>query len=108
MLSGMHTYTTGPDLNTGRHGQYGLEMKDDIWAHEMVNRPVYRDSSGLSFINCGNDLIYAASTLYKKTGEKRALEWAKHLAYQYVRARHPETGSGRISVYPPEKEGAHR
>lgn len=88
------------ELHTGRHGQFGLEV-GDIWAHELVNKPVFRESTGLSFINTGNDLIYAAGLLYKKTGDKGAFKWAKHLASQYIAARHPETGLGAYQFTQP-------
>lgn len=81
------------ELYMGRHGEYGLPL-GDVWNHELVTRPAFRESPGLSFIITGNDLIYAAGTLYRLTGEKGALRWAKHLALQYVTARHPETGLG--------------
>lgn len=81
------------DLDVGRHGKYGLEI-GSVWQHELVQRPAYRESLGLSFINTGNDLIYSAATLYSFNGDKDALSWAKHLAYQYVLARDAKTGLG--------------
>lgn len=81
------------DLSTGRHGQYGLEL-GPVFDHPLVNRPPFRESLGLSFINTGNDLIYSAATLYRLNGDKSALKWAKHLAYQYVSARDENTGLG--------------
>jgi pectate lyase len=46
------------DLDVGRHGKYGLEL-GPVLDHELVQRPPFRESLGLSFINTGNDLIYA-------------------------------------------------
>jgi pectate lyase len=80
-------------LFVSRHGKYGLPVSDP-WAHPRVNLPVFRESPGLSFINAGSDLIYAAGTIYRLTHDQRALAWAKHLAFQYVRARNPKTGLG--------------
>jgi pectate lyase len=90
------------ELHTGRHGQYGLAV-GDIWGHEPVNKPPLRESTGLSFINTGNDLIYAAAVLYQFTGDPRTLQWSKHLAAQYVAARHPETGLGAYQFTQPLK-----
>jgi pectate lyase len=80
-------------LEMGRHGKYGLEA-GKLWEHERVNLPVFRESSGLSFINAGNDLIYAAFLCYAHTGDQSAYDWGRHMAHQYVRARNPETGLG--------------
>jgi pectate lyase len=81
------------ELDMGRHGKYGLEL-GPVWEHEKVQLPPLRESLGLSFINAGNDLIYSAATLYRLNGDHKALEWAKHLAYQYVLARNKDTGLG--------------
>ncbi|WP_163539253.1 pectate lyase [Gracilibacillus sp. YIM 98692] len=90
------------DLDVGRHGKYGLEL-GSVWNHELVQRPPFRESSGLSFINTGNDLIYAASSLYRLNGDKDAFKWAKHLAYQYVLARDEKTGLGAYQFTQPKK-----
>ena len=65
--------------------------------------PIFRPSTGLSFLNTGNDLIYAAGLLYRYRGEAGALRWAKHLARQYVRARHPQTGLGAYQFTQPRQ-----
>ena len=49
---------------------------------------------GLTFINAGSDLIYAAAMLSKFTSDPKPLEWAKRLAYRYVETRDPKTGIG--------------
>ncbi|SER64802.1 pectate lyase [Gracilibacillus ureilyticus] len=90
------------DLDVGRHGRYGLEV-DHVWDHELVQRPSFRESLGLSFINTGNDLIYAAASLYRLSGDKGALKWAKHLAYQFVSARDENTGLGAYQFTQPKK-----
>ncbi len=91
------------DLYVGRHGKYGLPL-GDVWSHSLVNLPPSRESTGLSFINAGDDLIYAAGTLYRLTGDAGALRWSKHLAYQYVAARHPQTGLGAYQFTQRKKE----
>lgn len=81
------------DLYVGRHGKYGLEL-GKVWGHPLVDCPPLRESSGLSFINAGNDLIYSAGMAYKLSGDMNALKWSKHLANQYVQARNINTGLG--------------
>lgn len=90
------------ELDVGRHGDYGLEM-GPVWDHELVQLPPLRESKGLSFINAGNDLIYAAASLYRLDGDRGALKWAKHLAYQYVLARDEKTGLGAYQFTQPRK-----
>jgi pectate lyase len=82
------------ELYVSRHGEYGKSM-GAVWDHEPAVRAPLRKSPGLSFIDAGNDMIYAAATLYRlDPGQKRALLWSLFLARQYVDARHPETGLG--------------
>ena len=90
------------ELHIGRHGQYGLEI-GELWKHQRVNLPVFRESTGLSFMNAGNDLIYAAFLCYAHTGDQDAYEWGKHMAYQFVRARDPKTGLGAYQFTQPKK-----
>ena len=90
------------ELHTGRHGEYNLDV-GDVWGHELVNKPALRESTGLSFINCGNDLIYSAGLLYKYSRDFGAFKWAKHLASQYVAARNPDTGLGAYQFTQPLK-----
>ena len=90
------------ELYVSRHGNYGLQV-GDVWAHEMRDPPPMRESPGLSFINAGNDLIYAAGTLYRLTGDLGAAAWARHLAHQYVLARNPKTGLGAYQFTQPRK-----
>jgi len=90
------------ELYVGRHGEYGLK-KGKLWDNAMVNLPIFRTSTGLSFLNVGNDLIYSAAKYYEYSGNIKALEWAKHLAHQYVRARNPETQLGAYQFTQPKK-----
>ena len=50
------------------------------------------NSQGLTFINAGSDLYYAAYLLGELTGNPMAISWGKYLARQYQLARNPETG----------------
>jgi len=80
-------------LDMNRHGSYGREM-GALWDHDFDAPEPFFEGRGLTFINCGTDLIYAGGMLYLLGGETGALEWAERLAHQYVRARHPKTGLG--------------
>ncbi|MGP4038444.1 hypothetical protein ACTWP4_00835 [Gracilibacillus sp. D59] len=92
------------ELDVGRHGEYGLAV-GSVWKQELVQCPPFRESLGLSFINTGNDLIYAGASLYRLHGNKDALRWAKHLAYQFVSARDKNTGLGAYQFTQPKKTG---
>jgi pectate lyase len=65
---------------------------------------VFFTAPGLTFINAGSDLIYAAAALARLSEEQAPLTWAKRLAYRYVESRNQETGLGgyqfSISVLP--------
>ena len=89
-------------LEISRHGQYGLKV-EHIWEHEYKKPEPFFETSGLSFLNAGNDLIYAAGMLSAKTGDEAPLIWAKRLAQQYVDARHPVTGIGGYQFSRPRK-----
>ncbi len=80
-------------LDMNRHGQYGLTM-GNLWDNEFIQPEPFFEGDGLTFINAGSDLIYAGGILYFLNHETEALRWAKLLAEQFVRARHPDTGLG--------------
>jgi pectate lyase len=80
-------------LDMNRHGQYGLTM-GNLWDNEFIQPEPFFEGDGLTFINAGSDLIYAGGILYFLNHETEALKWAKLLAEQFVRARHPATGLG--------------
>lgn len=80
-------------LEISRHGYFGLKSSR-LWANTFHDVEPFSEVSGLSFLNAGNDLIYAAGMLYKLAGEKGALLWLKRLARQYIKARNPITGLG--------------
>lgn len=82
-----------PSLEINRHGYY--EIKESLlWANKFDSPQPFREASGLSFMNAGNDLIYAAGSLYKHTKENGALIWMMRMVRQYVKARNPETQLG--------------
>ncbi|MFP4191480.1 MAG: pectate lyase [Candidatus Hydrogenedentota bacterium] len=89
-------------LDMNRHGPYGKEM-GDLWDNEFEQPEPFFEGRGLTFINCGSDLIYAGGMLYLLNDEEGALTWGKRLAEQYVRARHPETGLGVYQYSKPEQ-----
>ncbi len=91
-------------LEISRHGKYGLEV-GDIWKNEYEEyKEPFFQTSGLSFMNAGNDMIYAAAMLYYYTKDEGALLWCKRLAKQYVKARNPKTGLGGYQFTQPLKK----
>jgi pectate lyase len=89
-------------LDMNRHGDYDLPM-GELWDSEFEGAEPFFDGIGLTFINCGSDLIHAGAMHFLFTGEEGALTWAKRLAEQYVRARHPETGLGAYQFSKPKR-----
>ncbi|HEX5126483.1 MAG TPA: hypothetical protein VFW00_07060 [Rhodocyclaceae bacterium] len=85
-------------LELSRHGEYGKAMNEErFWDKSMDHDlPILREAKGMSFVNIGNDLIYASGMLYQLAGDEKAFEWGEFLAHEYVRARHPET---KLGVY---------
>ena len=90
-------------LDFNRHGRYGKKM-GALWESEFHNPQPFFEGEGLTFINCGTDLIYAGVMLYKFTGDRPALLWAKRLAERYVKARHPETQLGAYQYSKPQRK----
>ena len=80
-------------LDMNRHGRWDLEM-GDLWDNPFGNPEPFFEGDGLTFINAGSDLMYAAGMLYGFNGEQEALEWSQRLYGMYVNARHPDTGLG--------------
>ena len=89
-------------LDMNRHGPYG-EAMGDLWDNEFEQPEPFYEGQGLTFINCGSDLIYAGGILHAINDEEGALTWSKRLAEQYVRARHPDTGLGVYQYSKPEQ-----
>lgn len=80
-------------LEFSRHGlprEPGLGPS--LWDRGYGHAPVFFTAKGLTFINAGSDLIYAAAMLSVLSGDSRPLVWAERLAQRYVEARHPATG----------------
>ena len=90
-------------LEISRHGQYGLEP-GARWTSPFDNPAPYFETSGLSFLNAGNDLIYSGAMLYKLTGDKGALLWTRRLAGQYVKASDPKTKLGAYQFTQPRQQ----
>ncbi len=89
-------------LDMNRHGRYEKPL-GDLWDSQFKDPDPFFEASGLTFLNCGSDLIYAGTLLYQFTGEEGALVWSKRLAEQYVKARHPETGLGVYQYSKPRR-----
>ncbi len=89
-------------LDMNRHGNYDQPL-GDLWESRFVGAEPFFEGEGLTFINCGSDLIYAGAVHYLFTGDEGALTWAKRLAEQYVNARHPETGLGAYQFTKPRR-----
>ncbi len=99
------------DLTMNRHAGYrgGPAATSAIWERAYDDPAPFFEANGLSFLNCGSDLIYAGGMLFALNGERGSLEWALRMAGMYAKARHPETGMGayqytkpRRSTEPPE------
>lgn len=91
-------------IDMNRHGAYGRAL-GNLWDHPYSAPEPFFESDGLTFINAGNDLIYAGGMLYHLAREEGALTWALRLAGQYVGARHPET---KLGVYQYSQPKRHR
>ncbi len=85
-------------LDLGRHGDYAKKRDPNVFEHarhDVVNPALWPElplTKGLTFVNAGTDLIYAAFAYARFTGDTSAAAWGKHLYRQYVLARNPETG----------------
>lgn len=91
------------NLDMNRHGAYGDSL-GKLWDSTFENPDPFFEGKGLTFLNCGTDLIYAGAMLYRLAGEKGAFVWSERLAHQYVRARHPETDLGVYQYSKPTRE----
>ncbi|MFB6136822.1 MAG: pectate lyase [Halobacteriaceae archaeon] len=78
-------------LDFNRHGEFG-EPRADPWANEFdADADVFFWGNGLTFVNTGSDLYYAAGVLADRTDDPAPAEWAETLAGRYVATRQ-ETG----------------
>jgi len=85
------------NLDMNRIGPLDRPSVPKGWDHEYKGGPVPFESKltwGVSFSSTGSDLYYAAALLFKLSGQKKPLNWAKRLAHRYVEARDPKTGVG--------------
>ncbi len=90
-------------LDMNRHGPYGRALPEDIWQRPFDDPEPFFEGDGLTFINAGSDLIYAAGMLHQLADEPRAWTWGRRLARMYVKARHPETGLGAYQYSHPRR-----
>ncbi|SFL64681.1 pectate lyase [Paenibacillus sp. 1_12] len=93
------------NLEFSRHGKPVEEPKTgSVWDREYEGGAPFFIGEGLTFINAGSDLYYAAGMLNLFTGDEKALKWAKRLNERYSDTRNPTTGLGgyqfSISVLP--------
>jgi len=89
-------------LEISRHGHYGLKI-GALWKNHFIQQQPFFETTGLSFLDAGNDLIYSGIKLYEFTGDSGALCWAKRLAHQYVLARNPKTKLGAYQYTQPRR-----
>jgi pectate lyase len=80
-------------LETSRHGDYRA-VTGALWDNGFLDPEPFIEVIGLSFINTGSDLIFAACEYFKATGDERPLLWAERLNHMYNKSRHKETGLG--------------
>ncbi|WP_199614028.1 hypothetical protein [Paenibacillus alkalitolerans] len=79
------------NLDFNRHGDYDIPF-GPLWNHEYKSGSVFFWGEGLTFINTGSDLYFAAAMLSKLSGEKTPLAWSKRLAYRYIETRQNDVG----------------
>lgn len=85
------------NLEFNRHGQpkpgpaggYGAGK---VWERPFKREPVFFTGRGLTFVNAGSDLYYAAALAGAYSGQEAPLRWAEYLAGRYAETAHPETG----------------
>jgi pectate lyase len=92
-------------LEMNRHAPYGSGPAPgvSIWAHPFDDPEPHFDCKGLSFLDCGADLIYAGGVLFGLAKEQGALDWSLRLAGMYRKARHPLTGMGAYQYTKPSR-----
>lgn len=90
-------------LDMDRDGQWNPESHD-IWGFGFSNPAPFFEGKGLSNIETGSELIYAAAELFRLQDNRDAMVWAQRLHDLYVSARHPVTGLGAIQYSKPERQ----
>lgn len=89
-------------LDLNRHGAYGGSPADP-WDADFTDPDPFFEGNGLSFVNIGSDLVYAAGVLADLADEQAAWTWGERLAGMYVKARHPQTGLGAYQYTKPAR-----
>ena len=84
------------NFELGRHSQDNDYSLDEVWDHPYREIEPFEPRKGLSFLNTGNDLMFAALSLYNHTGDPGALKWGAKLFDIYMMCRNPET---KLGVY---------
>jgi pectate lyase len=81
-------------LDFNRHGRY-RQGRGRLWDSDYAPGPVFFWGRGLTFVNAGSDLYYAAAVLARLSGREEPLTWGLRLAARYVETRqHPVGISG--------------
>lgn len=78
-------------LDFDRHGIY-RKPRGKIWLNSYSPKSVFFWGRGLTFVNTGSDLYYAAGVLAHLSGEEEPLVWSKRLAYRYTETRQAGIG----------------
>lgn len=88
-------------LDFNRHGAWADETTaahvsetSSPWNHEYEGGDVFFWGNGLTFVNTGSDLYYAAGMLAALTDDDDPLTWGKRLARRYVETRQDPGISG--------------
>ncbi|MEK4251238.1 hypothetical protein [Paenibacillus sp. FSL W7-1287] len=99
------------NLEFNRHGQprvqYAGYGSGKVWDRNYREDPVFFTGKGLTFINAGSDLYYAAAFIGSKMGLEAPIVWAERLAARYAETANPKTGMTgyqfSISVLPGQR-----
>ncbi len=88
-------------LDLRAHALYGLP-RGEIWTSSYSDPQPFFESTGLTVMSSGIDLIYSAASLHLLGGAPGPLTWARRLAGLYANAAHPKTGihATRYNRYP--------
>lgn len=84
-------------LDLSRHGRMDLPdypLPADPWGAPYRGGPPFFIGGGLTFLNAGSDLYFAAASLAAFTGAPGPLLWARRLLERYIATRNPRTGMG--------------
>lgn len=88
--------TNWDNLEFNRHGQPRVPETDygsgKVWDRDYKEEPVFFTARGLTFINAGSDLYYAAAFISSQLGLETSLKWAERLNARYTQTANPDTG----------------